>query len=160
MPLFVTGAGLAGYRVNLTPSEALGIWRIKSLNRPLTTGDVVFVCPPLRLDMELAAQRGYLRPGLCKGRYAPLIKMVAAVEGQRVGIGRTVKIDHVALAHSAIVDVDGKGRPLTPFAGGVVQAGSVYLHSDFPGSYDSRYFGPLPISEVLGLAQEVLTFAP
>ncbi|MGO7748441.1 conjugal transfer protein TraF, partial [Rhizobium ruizarguesonis] len=26
--------------------------------------------------------------------------------------------------------------------------------------YDSRYFGPLPVSGILGLAQKVLTYAP
>jgi len=38
--------------------------------------------------------------------------------------------------------------------------GTLFLHSDFVGSYDSRYFGPLPAEGTLGLAQEVLTFAP
>jgi type IV secretory pathway protease TraF len=42
----------------------------------------------------------------------------------------------------------------------MVRAGEVYLHSDFIGSWDSRYFGPVPVSGVLGLAQEVLTYAP
>jgi type IV secretory pathway protease TraF len=44
--------------------------------------------------------------------------------------------------------------------GGTVEADALFLHSDFVGSYDSRYFGPLPAEGVLGLAQEVLTFAP
>ncbi|MFN7103355.1 MAG: conjugative transfer signal peptidase TraF [Pseudorhizobium sp.] len=159
LPLFLIVAGTAGYRVNLTASEPLGIWRIRSLDRPPRIGDVVFICPPQRRDMALAAQHGYLRSGLCCGGFAPLIKMVAAVGGQWVEIGRTVTIDHLPLPHSAIVAIDGKERPLTPFAGGQVQAGSVYLHSNFLGSYDSRYFGPVPASGILGLAQEVLTFA-
>ncbi|MDX0760458.1 conjugal transfer protein TraF, partial [Sinorhizobium medicae] len=41
-----------------------------------------------------------------------------------------------------------------------VPANYVFLHSRFAGSYDSRYFGPVPASGILGLAQEVLTYEP
>ena len=55
---------------------------------------------------------------------------------------------------------DAGGRALLPYAGGVVPPGHVFLHSDFAGSYDSRYFGPVPIAGVLGLARPVLTVRP
>ncbi|MFZ1812823.1 MAG: conjugal transfer protein TraF, partial [Rhizobiaceae bacterium] len=32
--------------------------------------------------------------------------------------------------------------------------------SDFAGSYDSRYFGPIPGTGLLGRARPVLTFDP
>jgi type IV secretory pathway protease TraF len=35
-----------------------------------------------------------------------------------------------------------------------------FLHSSFTASFDSRYFGPLPTSGILGLAESVLTYAP
>ncbi len=160
VPFSIATAGLAGYRLNLTPSEPIGLWRIQPLNRPARGGDVIFICPPERPDMEWAARRGYLRSGLCAGGYAPLIKMVAAVAGQHVAIGRTILIDRVPLPNSRLSSIDGKGRSLTPYAGGVIREGFVFLHSDFEGSYDSRYFGPLPVAGILGLAKEVLTFAP
>jgi type IV secretory pathway protease TraF len=47
-----------------------------------------------------------------------------------------------------------------PFAGGTIPPGSVYLHSDFPASFDSRYFGPVPANNILGLAKKVWTYAP
>jgi conjugative transfer signal peptidase TraF len=159
-PVSVAVAGLAGYRVNVTPSEPAGIWRIRSLDRPPAIGDVVFICPPERQDMNEAALRGYLRSGLCSGGFAPLIKTIVAVAGQRVDIGQFVLIDHVPLPNSALASSDGKGRSMKPYAGGVVSEGSVFLHSDFVGSFDSRYFGPIPAAGILGLAQEVLTFAP
>ncbi|WP_436003827.1 S26 family signal peptidase [Rhizobium sp. LjRoot30] len=49
---------------------------------------------------------------------------------------------------------------MTLHAGGVVPPGTVFLHSEFPGSFDSRYFGPLPMDGILGLAREVWTDAP
>ncbi len=160
IPFSIATAGLAGYRLNLTPSEPLGLWRIQPSDRSPHPGDVVFICPPEWPDMEQAARRGYLRSGLCPGGYAPLIKTVAAVAGQHVEIERTVIIDGISLPSSTLASMDGKGRSLAPYGGGVVLDGYVFLHSGFDGSYDSRYFGPIPAAGILGLAKEVLTFAP
>lgn len=149
-----------GYRINLTPSEPLGLWRIVKLHRPVTIGDRVFICPPQTTVMRAARARGYLRSGTCPGGVAPLIKTVVAIAGQQVEIDIQVTIDGQVIASSNLAQRDGKGRPLVPFPGGVVPAGGIFLHSPFKGSYDSRYFGPLPAAGVLGLAQEVLTYAP
>lgn len=152
--------GGAGFRVNLTPSEPLGLWRIVKSDRPILVGDLVFICPPDTDAMSEARARGYLRFGLCVGRVAPLIKTVVATSGQVVEIRDDVSIDGRPLRHSRVSRVDGKGREMTPYSGGVVPPGAVFLHSEFPGSFDSRYFGPLPIDGILGLAQEVWTYAP
>ena len=160
LPAAVLIAGLFGLRVNLTPSEPLGLWRIVPLHRPVAVGDLVFLCPPRTEVMGQAKARGYLRSGLCSSGYAPLIKTVAALAGQTVAVGLDVSIDGRQLSHSSLSQVDGRGRALLPSAGGIVPAGEVFLHSDFVGSYDSRYFGPVPANGILGLAQEVLTYAP
>lgn len=152
--------GFAGFRVNLTPSERLGLWRIMPVERALHDGDVVFVCPPQTPAMHFARERGYLRNGLCRSGTAPLIKTVAAVAGQAITVAGDVRIDGHPLLHSQILPRDGIGRTLVAYSGGLVPADTVYLHSDFPGSFDSRYFGPLPVSGVLGLAHEVWTYAP
>jgi conjugative transfer signal peptidase TraF len=162
---FIVGGSVAaaifgGYRINLTPSEPLGLWRIVPFDRPVARGNLVFICPPQTAVMMAARERGYLRSGTCPGGIAPLIKTVVAVAGQHVEIGAGVTIDGRPIALSDLAERDGKGRPMTPFLGGVVPDESVFLHSPFIGSYDSRYFGPLPASGILGLAQEVLTYAP
>ena len=159
IPCSIAAAGLGGYRVNFTPSEPIGLWRIVLLERPVIAGDIVFICPPEWPEMHRAAQRGYLRSGLCPGGFAPLIKTVAAIGGQHVEIDQSVGIDQTLLPHSSLAKSDGRGRALVPYPGGVVQEGFVFLHSDFVGSYDSRYFGPIPAAGILGLAQEVLTYA-
>lgn len=153
-------AAIGGYRINLTPSEPLGLWRIVALDRPASAGDLVFICPPQTVGMMEARERGYLHSGTCPGGVAPLIKTVIAIAGQSVEIGAHVTVDGRKIPFSRLAQWDGKGRPMTPFAGGVVPEKSVLLHSPFIGSYDSRYFGPLPASGILGLAQEVLTYAP
>jgi conjugative transfer signal peptidase TraF len=149
-----------GYRLNLTPSEALGLWRIEELQRPVAVGDLVFLCPPTTAVFEEAWRRGYLRRGLCPGGCAPLIKAVAALPGQRVQITDHVLIDGHPLPASSVSGRDGEGRVLLPDSGGVIPPHHLFLHSSFASSYDSRYFGPVPDSGLLGLAQPVFTFDP
>ncbi|ATU95358.1 conjugative transfer signal peptidase TraF [Phyllobacterium zundukense] len=149
-----------GYRLNLTPSEPLGLWRIVQLDRPVRTGDLVFICLPPTEQFRQALTRGYLRRGLCDGGVAPLIKTVAALPGQRVEIGADVVIDGQSLPNLRLRHTDGDGRAIAPFAGGIVPPGYLYLHSSFESSYDSRYFGPVPDAGLLGLAWPVFTFGP
>ncbi|AGS24596.1 conjugative transfer signal peptidase TraF [Rhizobium etli] len=156
----VAAAIVGGFRINLTPSEPLGLWRIVALDRPAARGDLVFICPPQTIAMREARERGYLRSGTCPGGVAPLIKTVIAVAGQHVEIDAGVTIDGRLVPSSDLAERDGSGRPMKPFPGGIVPDESVFLHSPFRGSYDSRYFGPLPASGILGLAQPVLTYAP
>jgi conjugative transfer signal peptidase TraF len=153
-------AAIGGYRLNLTPSEPLGLWRIKALRRSAETGDLVFVCPPATAMFEEARRRGYLRRGWCAGGFAPLIKMVAALPGQHVEITDHVAIDGRSLAASTVRKTDGEGRTITPYPGGIVPSGHLYLHSSFASSYDSRYFGSVPDRGLLGLARPVITFDP
>ncbi|MGV2129460.1 conjugative transfer signal peptidase TraF [Agrobacterium vitis] len=159
-------AGLAaiayfgGFRLNLTPSEPLGLWRIMALQRPVEVGDLVFICPPPTASFEEARRRGYVRRGLCPCGFAPLIKTVAALHGQHVKIGENVTVDGRPLASSIVRASDGEGRPITPFKTGIVPLRNLFLHSSFASSYDSRYFGPVPETGLLGLARPVLTFDP
>lgn len=149
-----------GYRLNLTPSEPLGLWRIEELQRPVDIGDLVFLCPPTTTVFAEAWRRGYLRRGLCPNGFAPLIKTVAALPGQRVDITDHVLVDGRLVPASSVRGRDGEGRMLSPDPGGVVPPHYLFLHSSFASSYDSRYFGPAPDSGLLGLARPVFTFDP
>ncbi len=149
-----------GLRLNATPSYPLGLWRIERAVAPIKVGDLIFICMPAGSGLTLGLERGYLRAGLCPGGAGPLIKTVAAMPGAHVAVGRSVMIDGRTLAHSRIRLVDAEGRALAAYAGGVVPPGHLYLHSDYAGSYDSRYFGPLPDAGLLGLARPVATFDP
>lgn len=154
------GLGMAGFRLNFTPSEPLGLWRIVELDGKLRIGDLIFICPPPTDSMLEARDRGYLRRGLCAGGFAPLIKTVAAVSGQTVKVSEEVFIDGQRLSHSRVAKIDGQGRAMKPYEGGVVPLCAIYLHSAFSSSFDSRYFGPLAVKGVLGYAHEVWTYAP
>ena len=161
IPAMLLAAGYgAGLRINWTPSYPLGLWRIAPLSRPVHVGDRVFICPPDTETFQQARERGYLRRGLCPGWLSPLIKTVAALPRQRVVVNRSVVIDGRKLPDSTLQPLDGSGRALTSAAGGIVPPGMVFLHSPYRGSYDSRYFGPVPSAGVLGLAEPVFTVEP
>jgi conjugative transfer signal peptidase TraF len=157
----LAGVGfLSGLRINLTPSYPLGLWRIERLGRDVAVGDRIFICPPPVPAFELARKRGYLGRGLCPGWFSPLIKTVVAVGGQRVVVDGSITIDGASFAHSSVRSVDGEGRALAPATSAVVPDGQLFLFSEFEGSYDSRYFGPIPAAGVLGLARPLLVLDP
>ena len=158
--LAIISAGVfAGLRVNLTPSEPLGLWRIGSLDRPVAVGDLVFVCPPPGAVTAFGLARGYFRSGTCPGGVAPLIKTVAAIAGASITVGAAVTIDGTPLPNSQLSPKDGQDRVLTPWVGGIVPLGQLFIHSSFRASYDSRYFGPVAEVGLLGLAQPVFTLS-
>jgi|EndMetStandDraft_7_1072992.scaffolds.fasta_scaffold106395_2 conjugative transfer signal peptidase TraF len=156
----ILGGSIGGLRINTTLSEPPGLWRVAPLDRQVQVGDMVFACPSEVGAISEGFERGYLRSGLCPGGFGPLIKTVAAVAGQRIDVASAITIDGRPIANSNLVAQDGLGRTLRPYAGGTVPAGFVFLYSPFPGSWDSRYFGPVPATGVLGLAKQVLTYAP
>ncbi|EJT00889.1 conjugal transfer pilin processing protease TraF, partial (plasmid) [Rhizobium sp. CCGE 510] len=45
--LFAAAAVIGGFRLNLTPSEPLGLWRIEMAGQKIAVGDLVFICPPV-----------------------------------------------------------------------------------------------------------------
>lgn len=160
MAVIAVPGWLGGFRINLTPSEPLGLWRIMPLERPVDIGDLVFVCPPPGPVLAFGLERGYFRRGSCPGGAGPLIKTIAALAGSRIEVGASVVIDGPALPHSELIARDGAGRPLIPWTGGIVPASQIFVHSPFAGSYDSRYFGPIPDAGLLGLARPIFTLHP
>lgn len=157
----LVGVGRSGgYRLNLSPSAPVGIWRIETLNRPLAIGDPIFICPPATSLFVDAFGRGYLSEGTCLGGFAPLLKTVAALPGQNVEIGNNVVIDGRPLPASRVRHKDSQNRAIEPFPGGTVPPGHLFLHSSIASSYDSRYFGPIPAAGLLGRARPVLTVYP
>jgi conjugative transfer signal peptidase TraF len=147
----------AGIRVNETTSMPRGLWEVSRVATRLERGQIVTVCLPDTAPTREAAARGYLAAGPCPGGYEPLVKPVAAVAGDVV----TVTPQGVAV-NGRLVDTttqrvrDDAGRPLRPFPPGVypVMPGQVWLLSGHDArSFDSRYFGPVPVRNVQGLAR-------
>ncbi len=145
-------------RLTYNPSDsvAVGWYRIDpfdprtvSLPRPLSVDSIVLVPLPARAAM-LAAQRGYLPTRV------PLLKRVGAVAPQHVCIvGGQVRIDGVPAA--VVLPADRMGRPLPSLQlCRRLEPGELFLLSvTNPASFDSRYFGPVSASAVIGVARPI-----
>jgi Type IV secretory pathway, protease TraF len=145
----------AGFRLNVTESAPLGLWFLDKSKIP-ERGSLVSFCPPsTRIVMAMVAQY-YLRPGDCIGTGSyPLLKAVSAVSG-----------DSVEIRDGMPALVNGKELPNTvaqnkslawPSGSYQVAPGYVWVFSTYnEKSFDSRYFGPVPIENVRGLSFPVL----
>lgn len=156
----LTLAHTTGLRVNLTPSAPAGLWHVRQIDAAaLERGTLVEVCPPAAPIVVAMRERGYLPQGWL-GRCEPagvaaLLKPVAAVPGDRVTLrqGEPAKVNGVELANTKAE----QGIPAWPDGEYVVQPGQVWLFSSYSaGSFDSRYFGPVPVANVRGEASPVL----
>ena len=135
---------------NVSASAPLGLYRIWPDSDPPVDA-LVAVAPPERLGRWMAG-RGYL------GRDAPLLKHVAAKSGQRVcRIGVTVSVDGRGVAIALIRDRIGRPLPAWQGCRTLAVGELLLLNPDHPDSLDGRYFGPLPVSTVLGRAIPILT---
>jgi conjugative transfer signal peptidase TraF len=135
---------------NVSPSAPVGIYWLTS-DAP-KYGNLAVVQLPLPLRAFADARRYLPRSFL-------LLKPVAAAAGDLVcRVGQHVWINRrrSALARTA----DGLGQPLRPWRGcRRLAAGELFLLGPAPGSYDSRYFGPLEARHVIGTAISIFTFA-
>jgi len=154
--------GIAGYRINLTSSMPLGIWReITAIHR----GSYVAAClAPDSGAAQLAVERGYLPAGQCLGGFAPLLKQIVAIPGDTVTLtDDQVCINDVLLRGSRALSEDSAGRPLVPYPRGTyrVPPGEYWLFAtNLPQSFDSRYFGPVPESSILNSLVPVAIHQP
>ena len=141
---------------NPSDSVAVGWYRVDPLDHrtsspphPLSVGSIVLVPLPAEAA-ALAAQRSYLPTRI------PLLKRVGAVAPQEVCvIGGSVRIDGVPSA--AVLSADRWGRPLPSWSQcRRLRPGELFLLSvTNPASFDSRYFGPVSVAAVIGVARPV-----
>lgn len=128
---------------NASASAPIGLY-LRRDESAVSRGDLVLVEPPRDLAI-FADERRYLPVGV------PLIKRVLALSGSTIcGHGDTVTIGGKAVLRR--LKQDGQNRPL-PSWSGCHRLGSaeVFLAIEsVPGSFDGRYFGPLPVTTIKG----------
>jgi len=136
---------------NASQSVPTGLYGVQPARRLIVT-DLVVAFPPEPLATFLA-EGGYLPRGV------PLIKRILALPEQMVGRNDlAITVDGIEVG--AARERDRRGRPLPVWQGcRVVRDGEVFLMNwDEPASLDSRYFGPLPLTTVVGRAAPLWTF--
>ena len=123
--------------------------RAGSLARSLSVGSIVLTRLPADAA-ALAAQRGYLPTRV------PLLKRVGAVAPQHVCIvAGQVRIDGVPSAAVLPADRLGRALPSLQLCRRLEPGELLLLSVTNPASFDSRYFGPVSASAVIGVAHPV-----
>ena len=150
-----------GLRISLTDSAApAGIYRIVR-GVSVKHGELVGACLPASIAQE-GLTRGYLREGDCPGGIEPVAKIVGALPGDVLEVQPGwVSVDGQLFADSAVAAHDSIGRalPRVPWGRHQVAPGEVWLFGFHNlRSWDARYFGPVPLSEVRAALKPVLTW--
>ena len=135
---------------NVSASAPIGLYDIDPPG-DLTLTDLVAVDPPKPLA-DFMVERSYIRRGI------PLLKRVMGLPGQEVcRVRRTITADGVELGTA--LDRDRLGREL-PVWNGCRRIGGdeiFLMNVDVRDSLDGRYFGPIPVSAVIGRATPIYT---
>lgn len=149
-------AGTAGVRINTSPSMPRGVWWIAPAS-DVRRGDAVVVCAPPDAA-RLGRERGYLGVGGCSNGSEPLLKIVAAGAGDAVAVGAFgLAVNGEVLADTTPLPQDMAGRDLRAWPPGIytVQTGTAWVTTPRANSWDSRYWGPVRLADVLGVARPV-----
>jgi conjugative transfer signal peptidase TraF len=86
---------------------------------------------------DVARERGYLGAGSCPSGLRPLLKQVAGLPGDAIP------------GNLVIRSVDSMGRPMpSALPEGIIPSGMALVLAEHPGSFDSRYFGLVPLENL------------
>ncbi|WP_448044335.1 S26 family signal peptidase [Bradyrhizobium liaoningense] len=148
--LSTIGEASPRYIWNVSNSVPTGLYRLQPAGR-LAVTELVAVHPPEPLATFLDLN-GYLPVGV------PMLKRVLALPGQTVcRQALTITVDGIEMGQARARD--GRGRPLPSWQGcRVIGEGNLFVMNwQSADSLDSRYFGPIPASAVIGQAVPMWT---
>jgi len=147
-----------GVRINWTSSMPLGLYR--ELPARLERGAVVLICLPEEVA-QLGRQRRYLPLGDCPEGVSPIVKEIAAIAGDEIALQEnSLAVNGVVVDRTGLRSTDSLGRPLDHAQLGrrLVGDGEVWvLGIERSRSWDSRYFGAVPVESIVASAKPVLT---
>lgn len=156
--VLVLGA-IVGLRLNIASNSLPpGLYRIA----PRGKGSDLLICPT-GIAESISISRGYRPKGAgCGDGYAPLLKPISARYGDTVTVSNAgVSINGRQLLNSRQYARDALGRPLPQVPAGTypVLPGTVWAISSYNRfSFDSRYFGSIPLDEKVRYANPFWLF--
>ena len=150
-------------RLNLSSSIPPGWYIARGIGTggPVRRGTLVAACLPI-VAARWGRARGYLHRGSCAGGTAPVGKPVFAIGGDTITVGSFgLELNGNPASRTMPLRQDSDGRPLPRVPDGryVVQPSEVWLVSTYsPRSWDSRYFGPVPVSAIISALRPLWIF--
>lgn len=130
---------------NASASAPIGFYTVEPADR-LEVSELVAVMPPEPLA-DFMVERGYV------GRGVPLLKHVLGLPGQRVcRAGRIITVDGFEMGEALDRDRIGRNLPIWQGCHIIADGELFFMNRQVRDSLDSRYFGPIPASSVIGRA--------
>ena len=141
--IVLTAAFDIGYRINLTHSEPIGLYKIEST--PPARGDLAAFClSPENAYTAISSNRNYLgTSSLCPSGQKPLLKEVAGLAGDSVTVHSSlIQVnDKLVILTSRTRDNQGRELPRKLRSGIIPKGKALLLSTHHKNSFDSRYFG-------------------
>ncbi len=151
-------AHFVGIRINHTPSLPVGIWRVSPPGVALTRGHIVTFCAPQTEVFRHAFRMKILGHGHCPGGWEAMLKSVAAVEGDRIKVKPSgLEINGTLVPGTTRLALQTEAIPFGSYTVG--QDEIWVIANAHPRSFDSRYFGPIPLGQVEGTAEPLLIWS-
>lgn len=125
----------------------------------LARGRLVLICLGRRVEAQTLS-RSYGKTGRCPGGSLEALKTIAALPGDTVRVTSLgLRVNGELLPATLLAFSDTAGRRLPrPASLSTVPPGQVWVHSATNGaSWDSRYFGGVPLEGIRALARPVWT---
>lgn len=160
--IFTAAVSLAyfiGIRINTSKSFPPGVYIVSKANT-YNKNDLVLFCPPNKAVIQDAIERGYIDTGRCDSGTVPIIKRIVGMSGDYVEFTPSVKINNSVLPGSIRLKVDGENRALPQLPPFTVSINSFFAYSDHAprNSFDSRYFGDVPMENIIGTIRPLVLF--
>jgi conjugative transfer signal peptidase TraF len=131
---------------NASASVPVGLYRVHSIEK-LGAAELLVARPPAQLA-DLLHEGGYLPRGV------PLIKRALGLAGQTIcRADLTVTVDEINVGSARERDHLGRKLPAWQGCHKLTDSEVFLMNWDEPTSLDGRYFGPLPVSSIIGWAE-------
>lgn len=147
--LCLAGLAVRFLRINMSPSVPTGIYRVLPADTILEPGLFIEFCQPVAIRKFVSNTDA----GRCPDGSLPALKPVAAVAGDVVVVTDDgIAVNGVSVANSGAI------AAVPHMAAGqyTVATGDLWVLSHYhPASIDSRYYGPIPSSQVLHIVSLV-----
>lgn len=153
---------LFGLLWNFSDSMPAGIYRI--VNEPIKRGSIVVFClndEAAKISKARGYVDSYFLPTGCANHLISLIKPVVAVAGDSVSQNyQGIKVNGNFVLNSAFLIKDSKGRLMPkPSLPEIVPKNQLLLISSYSRfSWDSRYYGFIPVKDIRAVVRPFLIF--
>jgi len=144
---------------NTTSSFPIGVYKI-SKKENYKRGDLVSFCAMPSEMIDKMIKQGYTQKNSsCPNQTPQLLKKIFGLEGDRIDIKENVFVNNHLIKNSRVFKKDSRGNYLSIETSQTIKKDKFWAMSDYnEKSYDSRYFGQVPLKNIIGVATPIITW--